>query len=62
MPQRNATGATPPEEDAVHVMFVALGTPAQEAESVAALATANESANSELIITDTAAIIDDFIG
>ena len=37
LPQRKATGATPPLEAAVQVMLVALGTPEQETESASAL-------------------------
>lgn len=44
LPQRNATGATPPLEEADHVMFVALGVPVQEAvRADAAPANPNES-------------------
>ena len=45
-PQRKATGATPPAEDAVHVMLVAAGAPTHEVVNAeAAVAKANDSTN-----------------
>lgn len=51
LPQRNAIGATPPVEDAVHVMLVVEGAPAQKLVNAgAAVATANDSINAVLVI------------
>lgn len=45
-PHKNAIGATPPDEDAVHVMLDAVGTPTHEAVSAeVAFATANDRTN-----------------
>jgi hypothetical protein len=49
-PHKNATGATPFVEEAVHVILVVEGAPTHETENEAALATLEESRNATLAI------------
>ena len=47
-PHKSATGATPPVEDAVHVMFVADGVPAHETASASAYTNMNDNPTSDI--------------